>query len=89
MAWTHGVLNAVGYAFCGVVGWLLVDQDREGTAGRDQFTVIDVDVMGRLITPQDYANAFEGSLPLSRIAGVSSAGPPKERRWTPSCTRTT
>lgn len=26
MAWTHGILNAVGFAFLGVVGWLLVDQ---------------------------------------------------------------
>lgn len=34
MAWTHGVLNAVGFAFSGVVGWFLVDQDRERVSGR-------------------------------------------------------
>jgi hypothetical protein len=33
MAWTHGLLNAVGFAFSGVVGWVLMDQERERTAG--------------------------------------------------------
>lgn len=33
MARTHGVLNAFGFCFIGLVGWLLVEWDRVGTAG--------------------------------------------------------
>jgi hypothetical protein len=35
MARTHGVLNAFGFCFLGLVGWLFVEWDSVGTAGED------------------------------------------------------